>query len=174
MTNPSPSGSASKESPLVQALQALLDAEHAAVYGYGVVGARSDGPARDRARTAYDAHRNRRDAVEELIVRQGGRPRASAPAYGLPFAVASGGDAARLAAHLEDGVCAHLADVVASAEGEARKAAATWLREAAFAGTEWGGTAAAFPGLPERAAPGSAASGAATPAEAAADPGRTS
>lgn len=173
MTIPPPSGSPSAEGPLVQALQALLDAEHAAVYGYGVVGARSDGPARDRARTAYDAHRTRRDEVEQLIVRQGGRPRASAPAYGLPFAVGSGGDAARLAAHLEDGVSAHLADVVASADGEARRTAATWLREAALASTEWGGTAVAFPGLPERAAPGPAASGAAVPAAAAADRGRT-
>lgn len=174
MTQPPPSGSPRTESPLVEALQALLDAEHAAVYGFGVVGARSDGPARDRARTSYDAHRARRDEVEQLIVRQGARPRASAPAYGLPFPVSSGGDASRLAAHLEDGVAAHLADVVASAEGEARRIAATWLREAALASTEWGGAAAAFPGLPERAAPGSAASGTAAPAEAAADPGRPS
>ncbi|HSA51512.1 MAG TPA: ferritin-like domain-containing protein [Yinghuangia sp.] len=172
---PPASGSPGAESPLVQALQALLDAEHAAVYGYGVVGARSDGTARDRARTAYDAHRARRDEVEQLIVGQGGRPRASAPAYGLPFAVGTGGDAARLAAHLEEGVAAHLADVVASAEGERRKTAARWLREAALAGVAWRGSTVAFPGLPEQTGQtGSTASGPAVPAGAAADPGRPS
>ncbi|MYS45182.1 DUF4439 domain-containing protein, partial [Streptomyces sp. SID5998] len=45
------------------AAQAALAAEHAAVYGYGVVGGRIGRERRAEARTAYDAHRARRDAL---------------------------------------------------------------------------------------------------------------
>ncbi|WTW94617.1 ferritin-like domain-containing protein [Streptomycetaceae bacterium NBC_01309] len=158
MTTPSPSG---KESPLVQALQSLLDAEHAAVYGYGVVGAKSEGAAKAQARTAYDAHRARRDEVERLITAQGGRPRAAAPAYTLPFAVDTAADASRLAVYLEDGVAAHLGDLVAASGGDQRISAAKWLQQTAVDGARWRGASIAFPGLPERAAPGGAAAGAA-------------
>uniref|UniRef100_UPI00110FF4E4 DUF4439 domain-containing protein n=1 Tax=Streptomyces chryseus TaxID=68186 RepID=UPI00110FF4E4 len=41
----------------VEAVQAALAAEHAAVYGYGVVGGRVADERRDEAREAYDAHR---------------------------------------------------------------------------------------------------------------------
>ncbi len=47
----------------LRALQAALAAEHAAVYGYGVVGGRIGEQRRTEARTAYDAHRARRDAL---------------------------------------------------------------------------------------------------------------
>lgn len=160
MTTPSPSG---KETPLVQAYQAVLGAEHAAVYGFGVVGAKSDGPAQAQARTAYDAHRMRRDEIERLIVGLGAQPRASAPAYTLPFPVDTPADAARLAVYLEDGVAAHLADLVAAASGDQRIAAAQWLRQTAVDAAKWRGASVAFPGLPERNAPASAA----TPAGAA-------
>ncbi|WP_436777698.1 ferritin-like domain-containing protein [Yinghuangia sp. YIM S09857] len=151
MTTPSPTG---KESPLVQALQSLLDAENAAVYGYGVVGAKSDGAAQAQARTAYDAHRARRDEVEGLITGQGGRPRAAAAAYTLPFAVDTSADAARLAVYLEDGVAAHLVDLVAASGGDQRISAAKWLQQNAVEAARWRGASVAFPGLPERAAPG--------------------
>lgn len=185
MTTPTPSGSGGsprQESPLVQALQALLGAEHAAVYGYGVVGARSTGPAQVRARAALDAHRARRDEVERLIAQSGGRPEAAAPAYSLPFPVVSAADAARLAAHLEDGVAAHQANLVAEASGEQRVATAKWLQQTAFEASTWRGSTVAFPGLPERApgaasgtpAAGGAASGATNSAGPAAGSGRPS
>ncbi|MGC3005519.1 DUF4439 domain-containing protein, partial [Streptomyces sp. G35A] len=47
----------------LRALQAALAAEHAAVYGYGVVGGRIGKDRRAEARAAYDAHRARRDAL---------------------------------------------------------------------------------------------------------------
>ena len=43
----------------VTALQAALAAEHAAVYGYGVVGGRIGEERRSDARAAYEAHRAR-------------------------------------------------------------------------------------------------------------------
>ncbi|MEU8134878.1 ferritin-like domain-containing protein [Streptodolium elevatio] len=160
MTTPSPSG---KESPVLQALQSLLDAEHAAVYGYGVVGAKSEGAAKAQARTAYDAHRARRDEIERLITGQGGQPRAAAPAYTLPFAVDTAADASRLAVYLEDGVAAHLVDLVAASGGDQRISAAKWLQQTAVEGARWRGASIAFPGLPERAAPGGTAAGPGAP-----------
>ncbi|MCF2530531.1 ferritin-like domain-containing protein [Yinghuangia soli] len=160
MTTPTPAAPSAAESALLKALQAVLGAEHAAVYGFGVVGAKSAGAAQQKARTSYDAHRARRDEVEALIVKEGGRPQASAPAYTLPFPVESAADAARLAVHLEDGVAAHLADLVAAASGDGRIAAARWLQDTAFAGVAWRGSTVAFPGLPERAAPAATGTGA--------------
>ncbi|MYW01684.1 DUF4439 domain-containing protein, partial [Streptomyces sp. SID3343] len=50
MTTPTPSAKAGAN-PLVKALQGALDAEHAAVYGYGVAGGRLAGAAQTQART---------------------------------------------------------------------------------------------------------------------------
>ncbi|NED21451.1 DUF4439 domain-containing protein, partial [Streptomyces sp. SID9913] len=47
----------------LRALQAALAAEHAAVYGYGVVGGRIGKERAPQARSAYDAHRARRDTL---------------------------------------------------------------------------------------------------------------
>ncbi|NEB22488.1 DUF4439 domain-containing protein, partial [Streptomyces coelicoflavus] len=47
----------------LDAVQAALAAEHAAVYGYGVVGGRIGEERLTEARAAYDAHRARRDAL---------------------------------------------------------------------------------------------------------------
>ncbi|WP_159061405.1 DUF4439 domain-containing protein, partial [Streptomyces europaeiscabiei] len=47
----------------LKAVQAALGAEHAAVYGYGVVGGKIGETRQREAREAYDAHRARRDAL---------------------------------------------------------------------------------------------------------------
>ena len=47
---------------------AALAAEHAAVYGYGVVGAHLDNAGKATARDAEQAHRNRRDAIADRII----------------------------------------------------------------------------------------------------------
>lgn len=135
------------------AAQAALAAEHAAVYGYGVVGGRIAQPRRAEARTAYDAHRARRDTLRRTVRDLGGQPEAAAAAYALPFAVPDGPAAVRLAAELEDRVAAVYADLVRSSDGARRREAADALREAAVRAVRWRGTGVAFPGLPERAAP---------------------
>ncbi|MEV0478013.1 DUF4439 domain-containing protein, partial [Streptomyces prunicolor] len=56
------------------ALQAALAAEHAAVYGYGVVGGRIREGRRTEAKAAYDAHRARRDALVREVRDLGGTP----------------------------------------------------------------------------------------------------
>ncbi|MFC8142737.1 ferritin-like domain-containing protein [Streptomyces paradoxus] len=143
----------------LRALQAALAAEHAAVYGYGVVGGRIDDGRRTEAVTAYDAHRARRDALVREVKDLGGRPVAASAGYALPFQVPDSAAAVRLAAELEDRVAGVYADLVRAAGGGRRALAAEALREAAVRAVRWRGESVAFPGLAERAgtAPPSAA-----------------
>ncbi|MFC9133251.1 ferritin-like domain-containing protein [Streptomyces sp. NPDC057099] len=135
----------------LRALQAALAAEHAAVYGYGVVGGRIGDGQRVEARTAYDAHRARRDALAREVKDLGGRPAAAAAGYALPFPVADAAAAVRLAAELEDRVAGVYSDLVRAAGAGRRVLAAEALREAAVRAVRWRGESVAFPGLAERA-----------------------
>ncbi|MBT2421045.1 ferritin-like domain-containing protein [Streptomyces sp. ISL-22] len=138
------------------ALQAALAAEHAAVYGYGVVGGRIREERRSEAREAYDAHRARRDALAREVRDLGAEPVAASAAYALPFPVPDSAAAVRLAAELEDRVAGVYSDLVRAAEDEVRGTAAEALREAAVRAVRWRGESVAFPGLAERAASASA------------------
>ncbi|OAH10025.1 ferritin-like domain-containing protein [Streptomyces jeddahensis] len=142
--------SKSDGSAVLKAVQAALGAEHAAVYGYGVVGGRIGGERRDEARAAYDAHRARRDELMRIVRDLGGEPEQAAAAYALPFPVPDAAAAARLAAELEDRVAGVYSDLVRAAEGSRRRTAADALREAAVRAARWRGGSVAFPGLAER------------------------
>ncbi|WP_030346339.1 MULTISPECIES: ferritin-like domain-containing protein [unclassified Streptomyces] len=133
------------------ALQAALAAEHAAVYGYGVVGGRIEQRRRTEARTAYDAHRARRDALVRAVRDLGGTPVAASAGYALPFPVRDGAAAVRLAARLEERLAGVYSDLVRAATGARRTDAAGALREAAVRAVRWSGESVAFPGLAERA-----------------------
>ncbi|MFJ9034208.1 DUF4439 domain-containing protein [Streptomyces sp. NPDC102274] len=135
----------------LDAAQAALAAEHAAVYGYGVVGGRVGGARRSEAGSAHASHRARRDALARTVRDLGGTPAAAAPAYALPFPVPDSAAAVRLAADLEDRVAGVYSDLVRAAEGPLRREAAGALREAAVRAVRWRGTGVAFPGLAERA-----------------------
>ncbi|SCK33280.1 ferritin-like domain-containing protein [Streptomyces sp. WMMB 322] len=135
---------------LVDAVQAALAAEHATVYGYGVVGGRIDSSRQDEARSAYDAHRARRDALRREVRDLGGEPEPAAAAYALPFAVPDSAAAVRLAAELEDRLAGVYADLVRVSEGARRREAAALLSEAAVRSVRWRRTGVAFPGLSER------------------------
>ncbi|MDL5204114.1 ferritin-like domain-containing protein [Streptomyces sp. ALI-76-A] len=138
------------------ALQAALAAEHAAVYGYGVVGGRIGADRRTEAQAAYDAHRARRDALAREVRDAGAKPVAAAAAYALPFPVPDSASAVRLAAELEDRVAGVYSDLVRAAAGERRDTAAGALRDAAVRAVRWRGESVAFPGLAERATAASA------------------
>ncbi|MER5501832.1 MULTISPECIES: ferritin-like domain-containing protein [unclassified Streptomyces] len=144
----------------LKAAQAALAAEHAAVYGYGVVGARVGQKRRAEARSAHHAHRARRDALARTVRDLGGEPVAARAAYALPFTVADPAAAVRLAALLEDRVANVYSDLVRAAGGPLRREAAVALREAAVRAVRWRGSGVPFPGLAERAAGKTAAAGA--------------
>ncbi|MFD8598528.1 ferritin-like domain-containing protein [Kitasatospora sp. NPDC059646] len=155
----SPSGSATPAalaSADSDALQAALAAEHAAVYGYGVVGAFLPvGPQREDGRAAYAAHQARRDAWQRLLATGGVSPTAAAPGYRLPFQVTDAASAGRLAAFLETQLTAAYADLCAAPALRAQAAAA--LRESALRAAHWGADLPALPGLAADPAPSASA-----------------
>jgi hypothetical protein len=137
------------------ALQEVLAAEHAAVWGYGIVGAALNGSGRPDAVSAQAAHRDLRDSVAELLDLRHQAPVPAKAGYALPFPVLSAHDAAALAVRLEDGVARAWVRLLDQA---ARKSTRTLAVES-LAATElravsWRGAAgqqpvtSAFPGLP--------------------------
>ncbi|MCJ0872358.1 ferritin-like domain-containing protein [Streptomyces sp. AP-93] len=136
---------------VLEAAQAALAAEHAAAYGYGVIGARAAAGRSAEAREAYGGHLARRDALARTVRELGGSPRPSEAAYTLPFTVRTPADAERLAAGIEDRVAGAYSDLVRAAEGRLRREAADALTAAAVRAARWRGVGVAFPGLTERA-----------------------
>jgi hypothetical protein len=132
----------------VGALQAALAAEHAAVYGYGVVGAVTSGSARKDAQADWLAHQLARDNLESMLTTLGATPVAASPAYQLPFPVTGNASAAKLAATLEDGVTRSYLGVVAVDNLALRSFGAKGMQTAANRALAWSGDTAAFPGMP--------------------------
>lgn len=135
----------------LQAAQSALAAEHAAAYGYGVIGARAGASRAAEAREAYGGHLARRDALTRTVREMGGSPRPAEAAYALPFEVQGPADAERLAAEIEDRVAGAYSDLVRAADGRLRREAADALSAAAVRAARWRGGGVAFPGLTERA-----------------------
>ena len=132
----------------VAALQGALAAEHAAVYGYGVVGALLAGSAQSHARASWTAHQVARDNLITLLTKLGATPVAASPAYQLPFAVTNANSAKQLAAALEDGVTRAYLAVVAVTDPTLRTFAAQAMQTSANRAVSWRGTTVAFPGMP--------------------------
>jgi hypothetical protein len=86
------------------ALSDALAAEHAAVWGYGVVGGALPENARQQAADAEAAHRALRDQVSALLAGRKADVVDAHAAYALPFPVLSPVDAAALGLALEEGV----------------------------------------------------------------------
>ena len=121
-----------------EALQAALAAEHAVVWGYGVVGARVGTALRTQVREADAAHRGRRDATVAAVRGLGADPVPPGASYALPFPVTGQPAALRLALHLEDGAAAAWRYVVASTDDPGlRRTAVAALTDAAVRATRW-------------------------------------
>ena len=132
---------------VAKALQAALAAEHAAVFGYGVVGAHGGERYAAAANHDWNVHRAHRDQLIALLRQRKIDPVGAKPAYALPFNVDGPETAARLAAHLEDGLASAYLLLVATTDPKLRSLGARMLRDATVRGTRWGGSMAAFPGM---------------------------
>ena len=124
----------------VPLLATLLEAEHATVYGYGLLGARLDDAGRERARAAHDSHRARRDQLDRLLRERGEDPDPSEPAYDVEAPTPAA--ALALAVRLEEGLAVRWRDLVAGtgAEGEdapLRSLALAGLTECAVRAAQW-------------------------------------
>jgi uncharacterized protein DUF4439 len=149
------SGSAGPRSAEDAALQEALAAEHAAVWGFGVVGAAVPSDLRPPVDLARSAHRDVRDRVTALLADRGAEPVAPLAAYALPFQVRTAADAAALADTLESGVATAWAWVLDQAvERSTRELAVGVLSDSEVRAVLWRGQAgqttvtSAFPGLP--------------------------
>jgi hypothetical protein len=133
----------------ITALQAALAAQHATVYGYGVVGAVLRGDDRDYAGAALQSHLLVRDRLIALISTQQATPVAAQPAYRLPLPVTDHAAARQLAAHLEEGDAGSLWDLVAATPpgSHVRSLAIGWLSDTAVRAGHWGARQA-LPGQP--------------------------
>ncbi len=132
----------------IAALQGALAAEHAAVYGYGVVGAMLTGSEQTDARADWIVHEYARDTLISMLTKLGATPVAASPAYSLPFAVTSTQSAVRLAAVIENGVTRAYLGLVAASEPTLRAFAAQAMQASANRASAWTGTTVAFPGMP--------------------------
>ena len=121
----------------VDALRTALVAEHAAIFGYGVVGAHLSGDQQALARQAESAHRDRRDEVSLRIQDGGGEPAAAEPAYALPFPVTDAASALRLAASLEEGAAGAWRTALGGTDGADRQLAVDALIAYAVMATRW-------------------------------------
>jgi Domain of unknown function (DUF4439) len=131
----------------VQALQAALAAEDAAIFGYGVAGAHLSGSRKSAAEQYWTGHNQARDTLTAMISALGPTPVAARALYQLPFEVHDAASAAALAAYLEDGVTRAYLGVVAVSDQRLRTFGALAMQGSAERAAFWRGTTEAFPGL---------------------------
>jgi hypothetical protein len=131
----------------VQALQAALAAEDAAIFGYGVAGAHLSGNRRSTAEQYWTGHNEARDTLTAMITALGAAPVAGQAFYRLPFEVNDAASAAELAVHLEEGVTRAYLGIVAVGDPRLRTFGALAMQASAERAAFWRGTTEAFPGL---------------------------
>lgn len=140
---------------VLDALQTTLADEHAALYTYGVLGARtsqSATPALYDALTAgYRRHRARRDQLRLLVEDAGGEPVAAAAAYELDGMLLRDAQVRAAALDLEVASTETLLALVAHSSGTVREWALTEATWSASWQLELGGAAQTWPGAPELA-----------------------
>ncbi len=136
-------------SQTVAALQAVLAAENAACYGYGVVGSHLAGTGlATTADSDWVAHQRARDSLTAMITAAGADPVPASVAYQLPAAVSTAAEARALAVALEDGVAQAYIGLVGLTDLTLRALGARGLQSAALRAAAWRRGTVAFPGLP--------------------------
>jgi len=137
----------------IEALQATLAAEHAALYVYGVLGGQTSQSAQPELfasiSDAYDTHRARRDLLTGEIAGLGADPVPAAAAYDVPDALGAPAAVARTARRVEDDCAATYATLVASTTAHRRRWAVDALQDAAVRVLAFRGTPEMFPGADE-------------------------
>jgi hypothetical protein len=127
MTGPAPAN------PVTAALQQALAREHAAVYGYPVIGVQLAGSGQaDHARAAEAAHRLARDALAEQLAGLGATPVPGEPSYQPAKPVTDDATAQSWAIQLEDDCATGYRALLAGAA--TGPAASTALRQQALTG----------------------------------------
>lgn len=127
-------------------LQLALAGEHAAIYGYGVVGGRLTSQS-GRALTNLNAHRSARDQLSRLIVSKGAEPVPADPFYAVDISAGTQKQLVTTAIAIEDRLSVLYAELMLEKDASARGIAVEQLQGCAVRATQWRGRAQAFPGL---------------------------
>jgi hypothetical protein len=131
----------------IRALQTALTAEHAAIYGYGIVGAYLAGSMQATATNDWVAHQVARDRLEAVLRSLGAQPTAAAVAYQLPVPVRNASAAVALAVVLEDRIATAYLGLVALSNVSIRDFGAMQVQASAMRAAAWRGGTVAFPGM---------------------------
>jgi hypothetical protein len=138
---------------VLDALQDALAEEHATLWTYGVLGARTSQATSptlyDAVTAAYRRHRSRRDQLRLMVRDAGGEPVAAAVTYEIEGALVRAPQVQRAAAGLEAAGVETLLALVGQSSGEVRDWALTEATWSAVWQLELGGTAQTWPGAPE-------------------------
>lgn len=139
----------------IEALQATLAAEHAAIFVYGDAGAHTSQSAEpdlfSTITTLYRTHRARRDQLRLLLADRGATPVAAAATYEIPSQLGAPSAVRRQALRTEERCAGVYAALVANTAGTDRAWAISALSEAAQARIMLNGSPETFPGAPELA-----------------------
>jgi hypothetical protein len=135
----------------VDALQATLAAEHAAVYVLGTLGGRAvplPAPAlKSHLAVAYDVHLVRRDQLRARLTALGVTPVAAEPAYALPHDLTTAAQLSARALGVERACVATYAAMVAATAGQDRGWAVDALTAGAVSELGFGGAPEPLPGV---------------------------
>jgi hypothetical protein len=134
----------------LEAQQATLAGEHAAVYLYGVLGAQASQSRQPdlyaRLLEAFRVHRRRRDQLTVTIAATGATPVASEVTYDLPASMATAAELNDAALQVERRIARTYGQLVESTAGAERRWALVALDDSAVRQLEFRGTPEMFPG----------------------------
>ncbi|MEZ5160804.1 MAG: ferritin-like domain-containing protein [Marmoricola sp.] len=136
--------------PGIQAMQEALADEHAAVYLFGLLGARVSSASSPRYLTcsaSFADHRRNRDDLSQMIAAAGDTPVASAVAYDPPGPVDTPSGIRRTAVKLEKRMTLRYGALIANTTMEQRVWAITALREGAMREIAYGVAPQDLPGV---------------------------
>ncbi len=155
MTSPTPSPSSPEENPPdpdrpedadQAALYDAVSAEHAAIYGYGIVSAHTSPEDNELVSQALAEHRDRREAAIALLDEREVKVPLPAAGYRLPFGVDSPQEAAKLAIRMEsDCAVAWRAVIEQSGEEKDREFGLKGLTQCAVMAARWRRVLGAWP-----------------------------
>lgn len=132
------------------ALQQVLAAEHACVWVLGFLGARV--PAADASlgsvvRAAYEAHRDSRDRLSEILAARGTTPVAARADYDLPEPATTSAEVQGAARALEQQLLTSYAVAIGQTAGEDRQQLTGLLQTSALRLLDLGDQPSDLPGL---------------------------
>lgn len=128
------------------ALYDAVAAEHAAIYGYGVVSAHIMPAENDLVSKTLADHRDRRESAVSMLAQQSVKAPLPAAGYQMPLVVRNSVDASKLASRMEDDCAVAWRAVLEQSDSEQERAfALKTLTQSAVTAARWRQVLGAWP-----------------------------